>query len=423
MNKKLSVLFFIFIVTPIIVAAQIVSDSSLSIGEPKAEAKSAAQEVRKKWFETFALRGYTQVRYNRLLETNSQLKCDQCDRSIGDGGGIFFRRARLTLYGDIHPRVYLYIQTDLATNALINSPVGSVTGMSFLQLRDLYSDLFLNTSKSLRVRVGLTKIPYGFDNLQSSQNRLALDRSDAINSGMYNERDMAVLFYFTPAKIKERYKYLTASGLKGTGDYGVLGFGVFNGQTTNRLDYGNAQHVVAKLSYPFKLTSGQFIEVGVSGFTGYFNTKEIKKADVASPTTIQEQRIDGYIVVYPQPFGFQAEYNWGMGPRFTYENNVFAIQRKPLDGGYAQVMYRQKMEKMVLIPYVRAQYYNGGKKIEQDARSYVVKELECGVEWQLNSTLEFTMAYMVSDRTYEDSSRPENTQKGNLLRLQLQFNY
>lgn len=280
-----------------------------------------------------------------MLETNGQLKCDQCDRSIGDGGGLFFRRARLTLYGDIHPRVYMYIQTDLATNSLINGSASSVNGMNFLQLRDLYADIFLNQSKSLRARVGLSKVPFGFDNVQSSQNRIAFDRSDAINSGMYNERDMAVLFYFTPPKIKERFKHLVSSGLKGSGDYGVLGFGLFNGQTTNRLEYGNAQHVIAKASYPFKLNSGQYIEAGVSGFTGYFNTKEIKNADVVSPTNIQEQRIDGYLVVYPQPIGFQLEYNWGMGPRFTNDNGVYSVKRRPLDGGYAQVMFLQKVRK------------------------------------------------------------------------------
>lgn len=419
MNKKLSALFFILLFAPFMLFAQNASDSSAYKQEKPAEVK----EVKKKWYETLSLRGYTQIRYNRLLETNGQLKCDQCDRSIGDGGGLFFRRARLTLFGDVHPRVYMYIQTDLATNALISGPASSVTGMGFVQLRDLYGDIYLNDSKSIRTRIGLSKIPYGFDNIQSSQNRIALDRSDAINSGMYNERDMAVLLYFTPPKIRERYKHLVSSGLKGSGDYGILGFGIFNGQTTNRLDYGNAQHVVAKASYPFQLNSGQYIEAGVSGFTGYFNTKEIKNVDVQSPTNIQEQRIDGFLVVYPQPIGFQMEYNWGMGPRFTNNNGVYSVQRKPLDGGYAQVMFLQKVKKMTFIPYVRAQYYNGGKKIEQDARSYIVKEVEFGLEYQINSALEFTVAYNMSDRRFEDSKKPVNHQKGNFLRLQLQFNY
>lgn len=43
----------------------------------------------KKWFEKISLRGYAQLRYNRLFETNPALKCEQCDRSLGENGGFF----------------------------------------------------------------------------------------------------------------------------------------------------------------------------------------------------------------------------------------------------------------------------------------------------------------------------------------------
>ena len=43
---------------------------------------------KKDWFQNFSIRGYMQIRYNRLLETNENLKCEQCDRSIGKGGGF-----------------------------------------------------------------------------------------------------------------------------------------------------------------------------------------------------------------------------------------------------------------------------------------------------------------------------------------------
>jgi hypothetical protein len=38
--------------------------------------------------------------------------------------------------------------------------------------------------KEYRVRIGQSKVPYGFENLQSSQNRLSLDRNDALNSAV-----------------------------------------------------------------------------------------------------------------------------------------------------------------------------------------------------------------------------------------------
>ena len=45
----------------------------------------------KKWYDSFSIRGYAQVRYNRLFETNENLGCEQCDRSIGKNGGFFLR--------------------------------------------------------------------------------------------------------------------------------------------------------------------------------------------------------------------------------------------------------------------------------------------------------------------------------------------
>ena len=56
----------------------------------------------KQWFESIQLRGYLQVRYNRLLETNPLLKCDQCDKSWGENGGFFIRRARLIFSGQVN---------------------------------------------------------------------------------------------------------------------------------------------------------------------------------------------------------------------------------------------------------------------------------------------------------------------------------
>ena len=83
----------------------------------------------KQWFESIQLRGYLQVRYNRLLETNPLLKCDQCDKSWGENGGFFIRRARLIFSGQVNDRVYFYIQPDLAS-----SP--SSTAGNFAQIRD-----------------------------------------------------------------------------------------------------------------------------------------------------------------------------------------------------------------------------------------------------------------------------------------------
>lgn len=130
--------------------------------EPKPE-----QPVEKKtnWYDNLHIRGYMQIRYNRLLETNDKLKCEQCDKSWGEDGGIFIRRMRVILYGQITKKIYFYLQPDFASAA-------SSTSLQFAQLRDAYVDIGFDNDNEFRLRLGQSKIPYGFEILQSSQNRL-----------------------------------------------------------------------------------------------------------------------------------------------------------------------------------------------------------------------------------------------------------
>ncbi|MCE2741570.1 MAG: OprO/OprP family phosphate-selective porin [Sphingobacteriales bacterium] len=189
--------------------------SKNGFGQEKSESLPAP--ISKKWFESFSIRGYQQVRYNRLFETNDKLKCEQCDRSWGADGGFFIRRMRVILFGQINKRVYFYLQPDFASSA-------STTSLHFGQLRDAYFDIGLDDNNEFRFRIGQSKIAYGFENMQSSQNRLALDRNDALNSAVSNERDLGVFFYYAPKEVRKLFSELVSSGLKGSGDYGVFGF-------------------------------------------------------------------------------------------------------------------------------------------------------------------------------------------------------
>src|SRR5690349_18878715 len=128
----------------------------MSLGQTDT-AKVQKVEAPKHWYEKISLRGYMQVRYNRLLETNGQLKCESCDRSMGENGGFFIRRMRVVLYGQIHERVYFYFQPDFGTSA-------SSTALHFGQIRDAYLDLGLDKKNEYRFRVGQSKVPFGFEN-------------------------------------------------------------------------------------------------------------------------------------------------------------------------------------------------------------------------------------------------------------------
>jgi hypothetical protein len=366
------------------------------------------------WFRKISLRGYAQIRYNKLLETNPDLGCEQCDKSWGGDNGFFFRRIRLIVFGQVHERVYVYIQPDFASSA-------SSSAMNFAQIRDAYFDVGLDKDNQWRLRFGQSKVPYGFENLQSSQNRIPLDRNDGINSALSNERDIGVFVYWAPKKIRERFSYLVSSGLKGSGDYGVVGFGLFNGQTANRNEGNDQPHVVARVSYPFQFGE-QYIEPGLQAYTGKAVVGSVSEGVAGANPNFEylDQRVAASLVVYPQPFGLTAEYNVGTGPEYDPATN--SIQSKDLKGGYVMASYMARLQEHVLIPFVRHHYYNGGKKHELDARSYRVNEWEIGAEWQPFKAFEVVAMYTVSSRRYVDAARPSNFQEGSLVRLQFQVN-
>lgn len=377
------------------------------------------------WYDNIGIRGYAQVRYNGLLSSNDKVSCDQCDKSWGttstaadakSNNGFFIRRARIVFSGQIHPNVYFYIQPDFAS-----SPTSGVN--NFAQIRDAYFDLSFDTKKEFRVRVGQSKVPFGFENLQSSQNRLTLDRNDALNSAVSNERDLGVFFYWAPSKIRDRFAMLVKDGYKGSGDYGVFAFGAYNGQTANKSEANRNLHVVTRVSYPFVI-GDQIIEPGIQAYTGKWAFGSELSSGVTTPNKLNtiDQRVAATFVLYPKPFGVQAEYNFGKGPRYDKVTN--SVEASDLEGGYVTLNYKWDLPKhQFLYPFAKFQYYDGGKKFEKDARSYVVRDYELGLEWQPFKAFELVAEWVIADRTFEDSALPNNRQRGNLLRLQAQFNF
>ena len=370
----------------------------------------------KKWYENLSIRGYTQIRYNRLLETNENLGCEQCDKSWGKDGGFFMRRMRVIIFGQISKNVYVYIQPDFAS-----SP--STDRLHFAQLRDAYFDIGLDQDNEYRLRIGQSKVPYGFENMQSSQNRIPLDRNDALNSAVSNERDIGVFFYWAPKEIRKLYSSLVNDGLKGSGDYGVFAFGAYNGQTANNSELNNEPHIVSRITYPFEYKD-QIVELGVQAYTGkWVMPKSNLSGGVKTSSDLNylDQRVAGTFVLYPKPFGIQAEYTFGKGPEFNKTTN--SIDVMPLNGGYVTLSYLTKIHQQIFIPFIRYQYYDGGKKHEKDARSYNVTEFEIGSEWQVNKNFELVVNYTISDRRFEDFIKNDNIQSGSLLRMQAQVNF
>jgi len=401
--------------------------------DTKDEKKDDHKKEEKKWYDKISLRGYTQLRYSGLpsFDGNEDLINAQGDRSIGKTDGFFIRRARLILFGDVHEHLAIYLQPDF------NSSAGTQAGVPVL--RDWYADIFLDKHKEFRVRVGQSKVPYGFENMQSSQNRLPLDRNDAINSAVRDERDIGAFFYWTPPKYRALFKRFVDDNLKGSGDYGIVGFGVFNGQTANQPADEGQPHVVGKVSLPIELGK-QIIEVGLAGYYGKHTVSltqptmgrrfavEGATSDRPIPS-LTDARLNATFILYPQPLGIAAEYNVGYGPQQGV-NTPTRIDSAFLHGGYALLYYQlgHVGGMKSFIPFVRGTIYEGGKKFFANAPRYEVKEVEVGIEAQIFKALELVVAYDVVRRTNDTvaaSGTPtdDRGEYGHVTRVQLQFNY
>ena len=379
----------------------------------KMEAITAERATTEKWYDKISIRGYTQFRYNATLD-DKKLNSEY-DSSIGDNTGFLVRRARIVISGDIHERVSLYLQTDFGQGVSAVSGTAN-NNQNFAQLRDLYADVFLTKDKEFRIRAGISKVPFGFDVLQSSQNRAAFDRSDAINSASPNERETGLFLYYTPVETRKLFRSLVEKGLKGSGDYGILGVGVYNGQTLNVTERNDNKHVVLHATYPFELPYGQIVQVGADAYRGTINVPVSTGVTIPDGGNINDERIGTHFILYPQPFGLQAEWNWGRGPELNPART--AVQEGYLQGGYVQAMYKWDN----ILPYIRWQEYNGGKTNRINSPFNVVRETEVGVEYQINRALELTVAYAWMKRT-DTINAPYAIQDGQVLRFQLQWNY
>jgi hypothetical protein len=203
----------------------------------------------------------------------------------------------------------------------------------------------------------------------------------------------------------------------------VFAIGAYNGQTANKPELNKDKHIVARLSCPFQVKS-QIFEPAIQAYTGkYVMPDDLLSSGVKvrADKTYLDQRMAASFILYPRPFGIMAEYNYGRGPQFNKHTD--SIELRTLQGGYVTLNYMIRAKSHLIFPFVRGQFYDGGKKHEKDARSYLVKELEIGLEWQPIKFFEIVMMYTLSSRRFEDYAKQDNLQNGRLLRIQAQVNF
>jgi hypothetical protein len=380
-----------------------------------------AQALSGKWYERLSIRGYTQFRHSNVYSEEGPPLEIPNDRSVLPNETLLIRRGRFVVSGDITNHLSLYAQSDF--NGSTGAPEFAV------QMRDLYADIFVDSRKEFRFRLGQSKVPFGWSNMQSSSNRAPFERPDAINSAAENERDYGAFLMWAPSGARQRFRDL--GPLKGTGDYGVAALGIYAGQGPNRPDLNGLVHVLGRVSYPFKTAGGKFFELGLQAYDGKFvsPTQTITVGGTSiTPTQplkgATDQRIGMTAIWYPQPLGIETEWNIGRGP--TLSADFQKIEPRFLQGGYLQIDYRYTRQgsTAAFFPFARWQYFDGGRKFARNAPKERVNELDLGFEFAPWPEVEITPIYTRSFRRTATFNFPYGTTRNaNRLGLQVQWNY
>jgi phosphate-selective porin/polyhydroxyalkanoate synthesis regulator phasin len=420
------------------------------------EVETQKKKEKKAWTNNINIRGYVQNRVTDMVSGDEGVVLwpdpSVGDDRSGDGRGQNFRirRARIIFSGQIGDHLGFYIQPDFASTA---GTTGNIT-----QLRDAYGDIFIDKDKVHRFRVGQSKVPFGYENLQSSSNRLALDRVDALNSAVRDERDTGVFYYYTPKDVQDLFKEIDSLGLKHSGNYGMFGAGMYMGQGANQNDQNDNYHSVARFTYPWKTESGQIFEAGIQAYAGRYvrsagSYRRANAAGVLGGATpfidakyrngFDDERVAVSFRMYPQPWGLEGEWNWGTSPGLDMDSGPIVsgrrqgeIKNQSLHGGYIQGSYFAKDVRVFdtnignLIPFVKWQYYDGFNKAETNAPKNNVNDWEMGVEWQIAPEVELAAIYHRMKRTnmttsgeFNDLNGSYGTFNAEALRVQLQYNF
>lgn len=246
---------------------------------------------------------------------------------------------------------------------------------------------------------------------------------------MEGERDLGASLMWASPEARKRFRDLTGLGLKGSGDYGVVAVGAYSGQGLNRSDQNGNPHVFGRVQYPFKLASGQYVELGVQAYHGRF-VSPTQAITVGGATFTPTQRSDGELdqrvaatfVWYPQPIGLEAEWTAGQGPALNTRTR--AIELDGLHGGYVQLHYRHQGTHGTWFPFSRWNYYDGNRKFARNAPRTKVNEVDFGLEFARWAEVEITGMFSHTFTRTRTSAFPyDQARSGNRVGVQVQWNY
>lgn len=234
-------------------------------------------------------------------------------RPVRNGIGIFPtdtrlspRRIRLKPRLDLSPRWTILNQVDL-------DPDGFQQEDLELTVLDLY--LRYEIEKGHELRLGQTKVPFGYENLRSSERIFTIERSDVTRQLF--QRDVGLVAYGQT----DRWEY---------------GAGVFQGQGLNNQERNGSQDFVGKVVYRVLPA----LKLGFSGQTGTYRPR-------SSGSDLKVRRVGMELRYQDGPLQFEGEYIVGEG------FNLFSETDSNSRGYYLYGLYKIRSDLEFVAGYDR----------------------------------------------------------------------
>lgn len=348
-----------FVAITVAVCALLAGSIVLADTTPAQTNTEAPKPVKKQWFDTIKMGGYVQGRWQYYP-----------DAEDSESNEFLLRRARIKISANPTDDTYAEVEVDL--------------GESKVEARSIFLDwTFVNNNDARAwVRIGQSKVPFGFETPQSSSVRLPLERNWLARWTFPGERDTGIVGFYTRNADKELFEAAKKSNY-GTGDYGNFALGIYNGQGANKSEENSKKTIVARVAKPFMLNlfdNETYAELGASYWNGDYTQTG------TTDTTYDDEMLGLHAYLAPNPFGFQAEYYTG------------EAASEDADGWYAMGIWRASEN---VTAFARYDTYEGGRKGKLGS-IYELDRFGLGLAYELNAKSRITVQY---DMESQDSPK------------------
>jgi hypothetical protein len=324
-------------------AAEIKTDAEAAAAEQAA----AAEKPKKSWTDTVKVSGYTQVRWQHYPDGEDP------------DNEFLLRRARLKVTAN--PLDRIEGQFELAADE------GEV------DVTDAWLQYSLGEESEWRVRGGQQRIPFGFEVPQSTQLVIPLEISWVGRTMFPGSRDLGAVVYWTDSDDREVFEQAKKTDF-GTGDYGNVAIGLFNGQGMSEGEANDNKTVCVRVAKPFDLFDG-YAEAGLSYWAGKYYSE-------AAAQDVDDTLFGAHLYLAPNPVGLQAEYYNG------------ETEGDDIDGFYVMGLWRPREDG---VAFVRYDEYNGPRKGKGLGNVFDRERWSLGYAHMVNSNTKATIQYDFQD--------------------------